>query len=96
MCCTILKIFAFEKYVQQFFLISEMNKESPKNLADFGFTRDNSSVLHISSVSYDDAGFYQCIVNNGIPPNLKANFSITIRGKIKALSLMLSNYSVNR
>ncbi|CAL1281289.1 unnamed protein product [Larinioides sclopetarius] len=42
------------------------------------YSRQNSTVLHISKVSSDDAGLYECIADNGIPPKVTSNFSITI------------------
>lgn len=40
----------------------------------------NSSVFSISSVSYQDAGVYECSAENGIQPAIKANFTLIIRG----------------
>ncbi|XP_055938210.1 cell adhesion molecule DSCAML1-like [Argiope bruennichi] len=42
-------------------------------------SKQNSTVLHISKVSSDDAGMYECIADNGIPPTIISNFTITIR-----------------
>lgn len=43
----------------------------------------NSSIFRISSVSYEDAGIYECVADNGIPPSIRANFTMTIRGRNK-------------
>lgn len=66
-------------------------KREAMNFVDVGFTRENSSILQIPSVSYEDAGFYECIADNGIQPSLKSNFSITIRGKKIILFLVEQN-----
>lgn len=41
----------------------------------------NNSTLRISFVTYEDAGVYECEADNGINPGIKANFTVTIRGK---------------
>lgn len=40
----------------------------------------NSSNFRISPVMYENAGLYECIADNGIPPKIRTNFSLTIRG----------------
>ncbi|GBL76499.1 Titin [Araneus ventricosus] len=39
----------------------------------------NSSILRIPHVSYEDAGVYECIADNGIPLAITSNFTLTIR-----------------
>ncbi|GIY67332.1 hemicentin-1 [Caerostris darwini] len=49
----------------------------------------NNSVLRIPSVSYEDAGRYECAADNGISPTIQANFTIILRAdlpKIKKFS----------
>lgn len=41
---------------------------------------DALDTLKIQSVSFEDAGLYECVADNGIPPSIKTNFSLTIRG----------------
>lgn len=41
---------------------------------------ENSSTLKLSPISYDDAGFYVCVADNGIEPSIKSNFTLVIRG----------------
>ncbi|GFR22302.1 basement membrane-specific heparan sulfate proteoglycan core protein [Trichonephila clavata] len=43
-------------------------------------TKD-SSLLRLSPVSYEDAGVYECMADNGIPPVITSNFTLTIRGR---------------
>ncbi|KAG8178107.1 hypothetical protein JTE90_017454 [Oedothorax gibbosus] len=43
------------------------------------FLNVNDSVLKFPKIAYSDAGVYECVADNGIPPILKANFTITIR-----------------
>lgn len=40
----------------------------------------NTSVLKFPSVSYTDAGIYECIAENDIPPSIRSNFTINIHG----------------
>lgn len=57
-------------------------RENSANILDAYLKRENNyTILEIKSVSYTDSGFYECIADNGIPPIIKTNFSITIRGK---------------
>ncbi|GFU28493.1 titin [Nephila pilipes] len=42
---------------------------------------NSDSTLKIPRVSYGDSGIYQCIADNGIHPSIKANFTVTIRGR---------------
>ncbi|XP_054724330.1 cell adhesion molecule DSCAML1-like [Uloborus diversus] len=46
-------------------------------------SKDHGSdgVLTVLSVSDVHAGYYECVADNGVSPNIKANFSITIRGR---------------
>ncbi|GFS52408.1 titin [Trichonephila inaurata madagascariensis] len=39
----------------------------------------DSSLLRLSPVSYEDAGVYECMADNGIPPVITSNFTLTIR-----------------
>ncbi|GIY67333.1 titin [Caerostris darwini] len=50
----------------------------PINL-NSSLSTNNGSVLRIPKISYEDAGIYECSADNGIPPAIKTNFSITIR-----------------
>lgn len=43
-------------------------------------TTESSETLSISSVGSNDSGTYQCIADNGIPPSIESNFTLTIRG----------------
>nr|XP_015915830.2 contactin-1 [Parasteatoda tepidariorum] len=40
----------------------------------------NSTSLRIPSVSHEAGGVYECTAQNGILPNLKANFTLSVRG----------------
>lgn len=42
----------------------------------------DNSILKISSVSYEDAGYYECIAENGVALAIRSNFSIYIRGRV--------------
>ncbi|GFR22298.1 hemicentin-1, partial [Trichonephila clavata] len=39
----------------------------------------NNSVLKFDSVSYDDAGTFECEADNGISPSIRTNFTIILR-----------------
>ncbi|GIY09033.1 hemicentin-1 [Caerostris extrusa] len=50
-------------------------------LPNSGFVFDEQdSTFKIQSLSYEDAGLYECFATNSVEPNISANFSITIRG----------------
>ncbi|GIY09039.1 hypothetical protein CEXT_337741 [Caerostris extrusa] len=55
---------------------TEVGVTRSKHLND---TNVENSVLKISSVTSDDAGIYECVADNGIPPSIKVNFTIVIR-----------------
>lgn len=40
----------------------------------------NSGKLRIALVKESDAGDYVCVADNGIPPSIISNFTITIHG----------------
>lgn len=44
------------------------------------FNSFSNGTLKLTSVSAEDAGLYECIADNGIPPAIKSNFTIFIRG----------------
>ncbi|KAG8172827.1 hypothetical protein JTE90_022929 [Oedothorax gibbosus] len=48
-------------------------------IADGSYLSMNDTVLKFPKISYSDDGLYECAADNGIPPILKANFTITIR-----------------
>lgn len=43
-------------------------------------SNNEETVLKIPRVSYEDAGNYECSADNGIPPIIRNNFTISIRG----------------
>ncbi|GFU50491.1 titin [Nephila pilipes] len=59
-------------------------KKNGSKIIDVSLTQTNdnrnSSILRISPVAYDDAGFYECVADNGISPAISSNFTLTIRG----------------
>lgn len=64
-----------------FFFSDNQLSELISNVNEVENSHKNNSLLVIPSVSYTDSGYYECIASNGIPPLIKTNFSITIRGK---------------
>ncbi|GFV73982.1 hemicentin-1 [Trichonephila clavipes] len=56
----------------------------------------NSGTFHLDSVSESDSGFYECIANNGIEPNIRNNFSIVIRDAPKIQSFSFPENIVER
>ncbi|XP_055939789.1 cell adhesion molecule DSCAML1-like isoform X1 [Argiope bruennichi] len=57
---------------------AEMKKTDLTSNSSFIFD-DMNSVLKIHSLSYEDAGQYECFASNSVEPSISANFSITIR-----------------
>lgn len=49
-----------------------------------------SSSLTIAPITYDDAGVYECVADNGIQPIIKSNFTLTIRGRDKCFTIDVS------
>ncbi|GFT23978.1 titin, partial [Nephila pilipes] len=49
-----------------------VNPTVPTDIKDY-------SILLFSHVSYEDAGVYECMADNGIPPIIISNFTLTIR-----------------
>lgn len=48
----------------------------------YGELKLNNTTFKIPSVSYGDAGLYECEAENGVPPIIKSNFSLSIRGTV--------------
>ncbi|GFR22306.1 titin [Trichonephila clavata] len=45
------------------------------------YLNNSDSTIKISRVSYGDSGTFECTADNGIQPSIKANFTVTIRGR---------------
>ncbi|XP_054724331.1 leucine-rich repeats and immunoglobulin-like domains protein 3 [Uloborus diversus] len=56
-------------------------KYSGSSYERVNFTFNQNGDFRIPSVTYNDAGTYQCTADNGIPPAIQTNFTITIRGR---------------
>lgn len=60
-------------------LLSDTKDREEKYISQF-IDSKNSSLFKIPSISYEDAGVYECVADNGIPPAIRTNFTLTIRG----------------
>lgn len=47
-------------------------------------SQDQQSELRISSVSYENAGLYECRADNSVLQSISSNFTVTIRGRNNA------------